>query len=255
MYLSNASFRYRGCICRNEIIRCIIKPYGSLFLSKRKVNEERNCYLFIEFLEKKLSINCQKFCIPNLVTLGKGIHQFQNIGKLESQYYFYADTLLEEAYHQKFETLEETLTYVQSYVKPISEVQKMWEDEILRIEKKEKEWSICISDYIKENYQKIPLFCDSNHPSLYLVNEINRRIAKKLGLEVEEIEFEAQNVDGAGSFVWECVRKGLALEWDNPKEMKKSHMKAGQQSKTGYTIEEFITYYLYAWHKHIFRKK
>lgn len=209
----------------------------------------------MEFLQEKLSKDCKTFCIPNFVSLGIGMHQLQVGSVVDCPVYkFYKDNLLEEAYALRQDwNLEELLRYVKQYSKPKKEVQKKWMDCFKRIQEKEEAWDINISDYINENYQKIPLFGDKNHPTRVLWNEVHRRIARELKISVEESEFPNSSLDWFESFVWDYVKEGLGLEWENPREVRKTLVRGRGEGKTGYDLREFITYYMYAWHDYVIK--
>lgn len=263
----NRDFMRQYCIYPTlklgEPYNCEIVKFSDEFLSNiqlifyqdRRLEANSNCYLSMEFLKGKLTAECKLFCIPNFVSLGKGIHQ-STVGPFEEgdSYRFHKDALLEEAYMSKKNiTLEEILCYVKQYREPKAEIQEKWDECFERILVKEKAWDITISDYIRENYQKIPLFGDWSHPTRALWNEVQRRIAKELGLTVEESEFLNSYLGWFECFVWDYVREGLELEWENPREVRKTLVESRGEGKTGYDLREYITYYMYAWHDYVIK--
>lgn len=91
-----------------------------------------------------------------------------------------------------------------------------FENEIHKLQERERECDIKISDYILDNYQKQQTFYDHNHPAKDVIMEKGRRILKVLGIEIDESVTTMDRksiVDGGELFLYGCVRRALGIQY------------------------------------------
>ncbi len=127
--------------------------------------------------------------------------------------------------------------------------EKVLRDNFLRdMEKlfqRNKNWDIKIADFIKNNYKKLPLFVDPDHPSKYLMHEIGKRIAEILNLNDIDQHLEYESCLGIPTPVIPCVRKFFGLDFIVPCEK----MRCPLEVKSGYGLREYIKVYLWWYHE------
>lgn len=93
------------------------------------------------------------------------------------------------------------------------EIISMWETFKLKIDKREQEWDIKISDYIFNNYKKERLFCDTNHITSKMAREIAMRILEYMDYR-GNIQLELPIMDAMETVIYKDVKDALELEFE-----------------------------------------
>lgn len=150
------------------------------------------------YIRPQLKSDVVNICIPNLVRLGRWM--FPYLGETVRRMYIPSgfidvmkrDHVLDEAVN-KCESLEEYREFWINYKFSDTELNEIFHDRMNRLVEREKNWDIKISDFIRENYREIPCFVDLSHPSKYVMKEIGRQVADKLGLnDINDENYESK---------------------------------------------------------------
>ena len=127
-------------------------------------------------------------------------------------------------------------------------VLKNFKDQIKKLQKREENCDIKISDYILANYTQRQLFYDPNHPTSDVIMEKGRRILRLLGMEINETNITIKRskiIDGGELFIYGCVRKALGLQY------KQQYIKNNQWEASLYNrpidLKEYVESYI-LWH-------
>ena len=95
-----------------------------------------------------------------------------------------------------------------------TEILNMWENFKAKLQEREQEWDIKISDYILQNYKKEKLFCDPNHITSRTAKEIASRILEYMGYK-KDISIELNGMDTREIPVYIDVKKALGLKFED----------------------------------------
>lgn len=93
------------------------------------------------------------------------------------------------------------------------EIIDMWENFLEKIDKRERDWSIKVSDYILLQQRKKKIFCDINHITSETAHEIADRILKYMGYD-EKNYIELPIMDDLESIIYVDVKEALGLEFE-----------------------------------------
>lgn len=137
-----------------------------------------------EYILPLLKKGCRTIVVPNMVGMGKW--NFPTAVRKEYRYgtwaMFCRDSVLDDAY-SKYKNVKDIKKYVSSPdVYPEEKVRELFEACKIRLEEREKNWDVKISDYIFKNYQTEKLFYDYDHASDSVMQEIGRRLCDMLGI-------------------------------------------------------------------------
>lgn len=111
--------------------------------------------------------------------------------------------------------------FVQGGVYAEAEIKNMWENFKAKLQEREKEWDIKISDYILENYKREKLFCDRGHITSRMAREIALRILEFMEYK-RDISVELQGMDTREIPVYKDVKQALGLKFEDNVIRKKS---------------------------------
>mgnify|MGYP003307744905 CR=1 FL=1 len=179
-----------------------------------------NYKLSDEYIIPKLNKDCKKITIPNLYgTMGCWMFPQHTEGVLPSikvrdgnRNTFYKDTVLEELYENNIVLLSEYVKFYKNYKYEEKLLNKYWEEGIQKLQQREEKWDIKISDYILENYKKVPCFVDIGHPSMYIMLEIGKRLAKYLDIDDITYTYEIGHL-GLASPILPCVKEHFKINY------------------------------------------
>lgn len=178
-----------------------------------------NCYgekYASEYMLQYVPQSCKILAIPNLYGLPKvffpQLDMIYRTAKGRKSYFFLDANIVNWLNEGK--TVEEIVlliaegkTYSKQYIL------SMWQEFQRKLLVREQEWDIKISDYIFENYQKIKLFCDTNHISSLCAREIASRILMYLGYSTG-IASVLKIMDDMECFVYPDVKDALGLKFE-----------------------------------------
>lgn len=116
-----------------------------------------------------------------------------------------------------------------------------------KLSRRDKNWDIKIADYIKENYKRIPLFIDPDHPLKYLMQEIGRRTARILNINDIDENLNYEPCLGISVPIIPCVMDFYGLNFIVPCEKMHCLLKLN----SGYGLKEYIRIYLWWYHEKI----
>ena len=123
-----------------------------------------------------------------------------------------------------------------------------FDNELIKLKKRERECDIKISDFIEKNYKKVQLFYEPFHPTNEIIFEKGRRILELLKMPICEDCKVSDLLDGAEVFVYGCVRRALGLEYRQDY-IRKSNLRGSYRftlCNIPITLEEYIEEYI-AW--------
>lgn len=104
--------------------------------------------------------------------------------------------------------------YVRGGVYEKTEILNMWDNFKVKLQEREQEWDIKISDYILKNYKREKLFCDLNHITGRLAKEIASRILEYMGYK-KDISVDLLGMDSREIPVYKDVKDALGLEFED----------------------------------------
>lgn len=171
-----------------------------------------------KYIFPKLKKGCVKICVPNFVGLFNGFYpniQNKTYTNVDNETMFFKDTVIEEAYSVCGDTgkLDKIMEYIYNYKFDSGLVKEQFNHMICRLRQREKNWDIKIVDYIIDNYKRINLIEDINHPTVSLLYEICNRLLELL--EIENTNYEKTYNMGFAMeiFVMPQVKQILGMEW------------------------------------------
>lgn len=147
---------------------------------------------------KRLKKDCQIIAIPNLYHLPMCFFpQYTNQEEFmwKGSTIFFRDVILDYAFINSI-SLEQTLRLYNDKNESGDlwrnfDLDKLFDTFLQKVQMREMEWDVKITDYILENYQKQQLFYDPNHPTSAVIKQISMGIMDSLGVwyEKEQIDF------------------------------------------------------------------
>ena len=94
------------------------------------------------------------------------------------------------------------------------DIRKQFFEGLSKIEAREKQCDIRISDFIRNNYKEVQLWNDPGHPKKELIIEMGKRILIELGVEeCNKVPVEIDE-DGGELPIYESVRAALKLSFE-----------------------------------------
>lgn len=254
---------YRRCLCmsRSFTEEYIVWNVPQIQLNKEGCIQEElleACDLYIhqdirtdnafgyklsdEYILSRLKAGCRTVTVPNMVGMGKWNFPsaMQREFRGEKPPMFWRDSILDAACEQ-YGSLAEIKRYVMSE-ELFSEntVRELFSDFLSKLEKRERNWDITISDYILQNYRTEKMFYDIDHPADGVMQEIGRRLRRKL--DITDVDGRVEyllNWDEA--FTFPSVKKALELIYEEKYIRKEKY----QLCEMEMDIDEYIREY--AW--------
>lgn len=98
-----------------------------------------------------------------------------------------------EILYKNGKQIEQIISILNKNIYPIKFLQNEEEEMLYTMKKLKKSLDIDISDYILSNYKRNILFCDPYHPSESIINEVVKKICKKLIVYYSESDFNNVN--------------------------------------------------------------
>lgn len=197
----------------------------------------------------QLKQGVKNVCIPNLVGMGKWM--FPCLGGLDRLMHslsgalnvLFRDYVLDEAVN-KCETLDEYRTFWMNFEIDSAQHEKNFNEFMNKLYKRERNWDIKISGYIKRNYKKIPCFVDGDHPSKYVMKEVGRQVADILGLDDIDDEYYESEM-GIRVPILQDVLNYFDLDFVVSRELAKEYL--GKRVEV--ELDDYIRAYLWWYHK------
>ena len=171
-----------------------------------------------EYIIPRLKPGCRTITVPNMVGMGRW--NFPTMGMSNEKEYrygrramFWRDSILDDAYHL-YKKGQEIKTYIMSPdVFPQEKVRELFLKCMEKLQKRERNWDIKISDYILAHYKAEKLFYDCDHAADCVMQEIGKRLCRKLGIEDVDGKLE-YFMNWEESFIFPYVKQALELSWD-----------------------------------------
>lgn len=212
-----------------------------------------------EYILPKLGKACVSITIPNLVGMAgwmfpmqedsnKKFNKREN-GMTYGAEQFYKDNILEEAYSQKLNTLDDYTAFWTDYQFDSDFLEELFRTNMKKLCDREKNWDIKIADFIKENYKKIPIYIDQNHPSKYVMTEICRQLVKLLGIDdiTDDSDYES-SLSFVPSGILPSVRKYFHFEFQ---ELYENIFPENLYDQLTFDLKEYIRWYMW-WHHELY---
>ena len=176
-----------------------------------------------EYVLPRLKRGCKCITVPNMVGFGRFLYPTTRKGEeMRTTNYlgggcktpFWSDTLIDSFYH-KYRDLSKIVKHLTQGDDTLCDMTKqLFEDCIQKLEKREENWDVKISDFIKENYRSEKLFYDEDHPTPFLMNEICNRLGNIMGLP-DNSKGDLIDMRWQEAFVYPFVQNALELHWSD----------------------------------------
>lgn len=188
----------------------------SLFLhqSVRKDNvygENYSSGKMLQYVDK----SCRVISVPNLYGMPKYLFPQTGHGWYKGYFRPFQIDSNVIAWLKNAKSREDIMNdiFVRGGVYTQAEIIKLWEDFKIKLQEREQEWDVKISDYIFENYKKEKLFCDPNHITSRMAQEIALRILEYMGYK-KDITVELPGMDNREIPIYKDVKDALGLEFE-----------------------------------------
>lgn len=116
-------------------------------------------------------------------------------------------------------------------------IMDLWEEFRRKLEDREKEWDIKISDYIYAHYKKQKLFTDRWHISTFLAKEIAERVLETLGY-ASKLHSILPCLDDYEVFIYRDVKETLGLQFEES--CIRSFIRTSRLDATEMSLEAYI---------------
>ena len=241
-YLDNTVFEY-----------CDVLIHQSIRENNRYGVEFASCNII-----QKTKKGCQVIAVPNVYHLPMCFFP-QFLEEKEFRIHagttiFFRDRLIEDMIqgNKKIDEIIECYNSTSTYSEV--EIEKKWRDFIRKIEKREKDWDIKISDYIIQNAGKVQLFYDPNHPTNEFIKHIVIELLKLLKINVDEdiiSDIDVHKLDSYEMPICASVCKFFGLDYNSEiYELRKTGIKL---CSTYMDLRQYvIQYYCMVWESNRF---
>ena len=98
-----------------------------------------------------------------------------------------------------------------------------FKNQIQRIQEREMECDITISDFLLDNYKERQLFYDPQHPTEVVIIEKGKRILRRLGIHVPVNVIVSPMLNDTELFIYDSVRSALGLSY------RQEYIRVGQE--------------------------
>ena len=213
-----------------------------------RVENEMGYKLSDEYVKGCLPEHVTDICIPNFVGMGRWM--YPALGGLDKVinsmqgplYVLYKDAVLDEAV-DCCERYEEFRTYWMNYSYEDDRLEEIFAVSMNKLKERERNWDIKIYDFIERNYRKIPCFTDANHPSKYVMKEVGRQLAERMGLsDINDENYESSL--GLRVPVLNCILTYYNLEFEVCSEVRNEYL----GKRVVEEIDDYIKAYLWWYH-------
>lgn len=177
----------------------------------------------------KLKADCKVIAIPNVYHLPVFLYpQYSEEKELryDNQTYFFRDKIIDSQVKNGVSAKRIAETYY-DYEYDKEEIIDGYNLFLEKVEKREKEWDIKVSDFIQENIQNERLFYEMNHPTNFFIKYCTVGVLEiLLQGEFSIGEIENYKMDTYEIPILNCVVKALGLNYSTDgKELRKSGVK------------------------------
>lgn len=200
-------------------------------------------YLSDEFILTRLKQDCQRICIPNFVGFGKMFFQTVNEGGYVANrqvLMFYRDNAIDQCVEKDKEcSLDELKDMLNDLRIDEEETHKKFNEYMIKIKKREKNWDIKVSEYIEENYKYQKLMNDIDHPSNLMMKYICDQVAEHL--EIEPVGFDCFDL-GVETFLQPRIKEVLGMDFEE-KEVEMAQRFPSGKKKINY--DDYLRQYVW----------
>ena len=206
-----------------------------------------------EYLRKFMTESVVEIVVPHLYGLGGGFFPFANdwnnkntallngvdrVGMFPRR-----DTLIEQCLDKNM-SLEQICSYVQGDgILSSGDILQNFNTYITKIQQREKDWDIKISDFILTHYKSEKLFYDSGHPTNVIFEKISVDILQILGISdwiSTDLRLDSNEIP-----IYPWIRKVLGMEWTEERIRVSSNAK---KCSDYMDIKEYIREYIWWCH-------
>lgn len=205
-----------------------------------------------EVLVPQLNKSCLNLIIPNLVGFGRWL--YPNLGeiildKAQSHNLIFRDRILDEAVKASGNSLRDIsfyISYFNGFEYSKEELNELFEQDMAKLQKREKKWDIKILHYILRHYKSIPMYVDAGHPSRYVMYEIGTKVLGFLGIKRDVSLEDYYSVLGMPTPVAPGVKQYFGIKYLMPLEPRKSCVfRSDKTIGEEQYVYEYIAEYLY----------
>lgn len=188
----------------------------------------------------------ETICFPNCVNMGHWMFpQLETDEKVfiadGKGYSFYRDKIIEEGLN-KYRSKEDIKAFYQNFQYSNDYLLQLYESDMKKLSKRERNWDIKLSKFIDENKKRIKIFSDIKHLGSAVFQEISYQIALMLGMELwEKEECGGENIVP----VLPCIKEYYDMDFDDIKGTK--NMWSTPKFDTD-IYSEYVDQYLWFWH-------
>lgn len=201
-----------------------------------------------DYILKRLKKNCIAITIPNLFGLGHGFFP-QTVENSRNKIYngdpngmfFYVDENIISFMEQNLSTNEIVNVLTTKKIYNRDQVIDNFNYYIEKIQRREKNWSVKILDYILKKYRFEQLFYDEEHPTNLILEEISKGILRKLAIFADRKIVLDLCLDWHEVPIYPCVGESLGLQFNENIIRKKSKAKLRDVEMD---FEEYIREYI-----------
>lgn len=180
-----------------------------------RVDNKVSYYLSDEFILPMLKRDCQIICIPNFVGFGKMFFQTVNEGGYVANrkvLMFYRDNAIDQCIKKdKVRSLNELKDMLYNLRIDEEKIRNKFNEYMIKIKKREKNWDIKVSEYIEENYKNQKLVNDIDHPSNQMMKYICDQVAYRLG--IKPVAFDCFSL-GVETFLQPKIKEVLGMNFE-----------------------------------------
>ncbi len=194
-----------------------VLQHCDLFLhqSIRRANKYGEIYAS-EYMLRHLQNNCNIIALPNLYGMPKYLFpQLDTAPKWQVGTIcpFFIDHNIVMWLESGKSILDIRRYILEGGVYKKRQIIDMWEEFQQKINEREKEWDIKISDYIISNHNRKKIFCDVNHITSETAQEISLRILQYMNYK-EQKSTMIPMMDDLEVIVYKDVKEALELEFE-----------------------------------------
>lgn len=194
-----------------------------------------------EYILPKLKKTCLSITVPNFVGMVHYLYpQHSSLFRFpfNSRDILFHNLVIDEAIKNGIHKFDDLLKFYEEYTYDPTSLNNTFIENMDKLQSREKNWDIKVSEYIKEHFHTIPLFNDHSHPSNYLLHYIYEQIAIFLKLPDYPKTYNYPPI-GLPMPILPSVAKHFDLHYET--ESDKLISKLTREPLT--TLEEYIKYY------------
>lgn len=226
--------------------------YCDLFIhqSIQPQNRYGACYASANVI-KILPPFCQVIAMPNVYGLPVCFFpQFRKGDEFKRKFpvkstCFFRDSIIEDALKDGMGIKGILGRYMDGSLYPAGQIGKEYELFMEKIVKRERDWDIKVSGWIRQNIGNAQLFLDPNHPAPYFIQYLSLELLKLLGISCKEQDVMAVNAEALDAYempICRAVSDYFGFGYDIcHKELRKTGTKLipGRMGIRGYIFQYF----------------